>query len=171
MLALGKDTMIEILKKNFGFKTIMDQDYGLSVIMDARDAFRYSLIEGSPYLVNEYGFSCKGRMNVFYHRSSLNKGFYTYCPGLFGVQQRSGQIFLDEGNAPYYIKKRHSHIFHGKKTILFLEHNAKDAESRAELERQAYETLKKRGEKSEGFLLSIVPEVLPTVVLKNFLSA
>ena len=83
MLELNKNDLVEILHKNFRFKKTTDPDYGDAIQMDARSAFRYSMIEGSPYLVNEYGFSCKGRMNVFYHRSSLNKNFYTYCFFIF----------------------------------------------------------------------------------------
>jgi len=150
--------MINILTTNFGFKKVDVPPYGLAVEMDVRDAFRYSLIEGSPYLTTEYGFTCKGRMNVFYHRSSLNNGYYTYCPGLFGVKQTNGVISLDEGHAPYYINKKYPQIFKDKKTVIFLEHDSKNTTSRVELERKVFEELKKQGNNPSNYLLTIVTD-------------
>lgn len=156
MLTLGKSDLIEILNKNFRFQKTTDPDYGTAIKMDARTAFRYSMIEGSPYLTNEYGFTCKGRTNVFFHRSSLNKGFYTYCPGLFGVKRQSEKILLDKGHSPLYIKERYSKIFRGDKTIIFEEHKTANAESRAELERQVFKKIEARGDDPSKFLLSVV---------------
>lgn len=156
MTRLTRQSMVDILKKNFNFKEVIDEDYGSAIRMNSRNAFRYSLIEGSPYLTSENGFTCKGRMNVFYHRSSLNKNYYTYCPGLFGVKRIGATLFLDEGSSPYYIKKQYPSIFRGDKTILFYENTR--VLSRVEIERQIFEKIKSRGDNPASFLLTIVSD-------------
>ena len=148
--------MIEVLTKNFGFETTDDDDYGLAVKMSARDAFRYSLIEGSPYLFDEYGFTCKEQLKVFYHRSSLNLGYYMYCPGLFGVKRTGNELLLEQGNAPFYLNKEFPKLFSGEKTIIFSEYDTSNTTSRAEFERTIHKQISDRSDDPSDYLLTLV---------------
>ena len=160
--------MIEILHKNFGFKKVNDPFGNEAIQMSARDAFRYSLVQGSPYLKDEYGITLKEQLKVFYHRSSLNQDYYMYCPGLFGVKRSRGynprtkrkdeDIVLDEGNAPFYFKKKCPEMFHttNKKTVIFHTFDVKGTKSRAEIERTTYNNIKDAGKKPADYLLTIV---------------
>jgi len=153
-IKLDKDSMIEILHKNFGFKKVKDPFGNQAIQMSARDAFRFSLIEGTPYLAQEYGYTCKEQMRVFYGRSSLNDGFVYYTPGLFGVKRIGDKIHLDEGNSPYYLNKKFPSMFHGNKTIIFYEETT--LESKAEVERDFHKKIKEKKKNPSEYLLSTV---------------
>jgi len=150
--------MIEILNKNFGFKKVTDPFGKPAIQMSSRDAFRYSLIEGSPFLIDEYGATLKEQLKVFYHRSSLNENYYLYCPGLFGVKRDRETLLLDKGNASIYMKKHFRSIFFKtiKKIIIFYEYDPKGMESRSEIERKVYKRIIKEKMKPENYLLTIV---------------
>lgn len=154
MITLDKNSMIEILHKNFGFKKVKDPFGNPAIQLSARNAFRYSLIEGTPYLAQEYGYTCKEQLRVFYGRSSLNDGFVYYTPGLFGVKRIGEKIYLDEGNAPYYLNKKFPTMFHGDKTIIF--HEEEKLESRAESERDFHKKIKEKKSDPSEYLLSTV---------------
>jgi len=154
VITLNKDSMIEILHKNFGFKKVKDPFGNTAIQMSARDAFRFSLIEGTPYLAQEYGYTCKEQMRVFYGRSSLNDGFVYYTPGLFGVKRIGDTIHLDEGNSPYYLDKKFPSMFHGNKTVIF--HEETTLESKAEVERDFHKKIKEKKEDPSEYLLSTV---------------
>ena len=154
VITLNKDSMIEILHKNFGFKKVKDPFGNTAIQMSARNAFRYSLIEGTPYLAQEYGYTCKEQMRVFYGRSSLNDGFVYYTPGLFGVKRIDEKIYLDEGNSPYYLNKIFPSMFHGDKTIIF--HEETTMESKAEVERDFHKKIKEKKKDPSEYLLSTV---------------
>ncbi len=156
MTNLDKTAMVKILNENFGFKLIDDDDFGTAIEMSARDAFRYSLIQGSPYLFDEYGFTCKEQLNVFYHRSSLNLGYYMYCPGLFGVSRKDNELILDKGNSPYYLNKEFPSLFSSSKIILFHDYDESQSPSRAELERDIHKKIKERGDNPENYILTLV---------------
>ena len=148
--------MIEILNKNFGFKKVTDPFGKPAIQMSSRDAFRYSLIEGSPFLIDEYGATLKEQLKVFYHRSSLNENYYLYCPGLFGVKRDRETLLLDKGNASVYMKKNFRSMFSRsiKKIIIFYEYDPKGNESRAEIERKVYKRIIK--EKMKTFIMMIL---------------
>ncbi len=157
-IELDIDSMIEILHKNFGFKKVEDPFGCPAIQMSSRDAFRYSLIQGSPFLVDEYGVTLKEQLKVFYHRSSLNENYYLYCPGLFGVKRDRETLLLDKGNASVYMKKNFRSMFSRsiKKIIIFYEYDPKGNESRAEIERKVYEQILKENKEPKNYLLTIV---------------
>jgi len=157
-IKLDKDSMIEILHKNFGFKKVEDPFGNSAIQMSARDAFRYSLIQGSPFLVDEYGVTLKEQLKVFYHRSSLNENYYLYCPGLFGVKRDRETLLLDEGNASVYMKKNFRPMFSKsiKKIIIFHEYDPTSKESRSEIERKVYEQIQEQKKEPKNYLLTIV---------------
>tara|TARA_B100001105_G_scaffold248213_1_gene233718 strand:+ start:179 stop:1261 length:1083 start_codon:yes stop_codon:yes gene_type:complete len=146
--------MIEILNKNFGFKKVKDPFDNDAIEMSARDAFRYSLLEGAPYLSQEYGYTCKEQMRVFYGRASLNDGFVYYTPGLFGVKRIDDKIHLDEGNSPFYLDKKFPKMFQGKKTVIF--HKVTGIESLTEIESKIYKKIIEKGKDPDDFLLTLV---------------
>ena len=150
--------MIEILHKNFGFKKVKDPFGKPAIQMSARDAFRYSLIQGSPFLIDEYGVTLKEQLKVFYHRSSLNENYYLYCPGLFGVKRDRDTLLLDEGNASVYMKKKFRSMFSKsiKKIIIFYEYDHTNKKSRSEIERKVYGQILEKNKKPENYLLTIV---------------
>jgi len=154
VITLDKDSMIEILHKNFGFKKVKDPFGNPAIEMPARDAFRYSLIQGAPYLSQEYGYTCKEQMRVFYGRSSLNNGFVYYTPGLFGVKRIGDTIHLDEGNSPYYLNKKFPKMFHGDKTIIF--HETTGVESLTEIEINIHKKIVEKKKDPSNFLLTLV---------------
>lgn len=154
MITLEIDSMIEILHRNFGFKKVKDPFGNPAIQMSARDAFRYSLIEGTPYLAQEYGYTCKEQMRVFYGRTSLNDGFVYYTPGLFGVKRINETIYLDEGNSPYYLNKKFPTMFNGDKIIIF--HKETTIESKSELERTFHNKIKEKKKDPSEYLLSSV---------------
>jgi len=154
MIKLDKDSMIEILHKNFGFKKVKDPFGNQAIQLSARDAFRYSLIQGAPYLSQEYGYTCKEQMRVFYGRSSLNAGFVYYTPGLFGVKRINDTIYLDEGTSPYYLNKKFPKMFHGDKTIIF--HKVSGIESLTEIEINIHKKIVEKKKDPSDFLLTLV---------------
>ena len=151
---LNISNMIEILHKNFGFKKIKDPFGNDAIQMSARDAFRFSLIQGTPYLSQEYGYTCKEQMRVFYGRTSLNDGFAYYTPGLFGVKRVGEKIHLDEGTSPYYLNKKFPKMFKGNKTVIFQQ--VSKAQSLSDIESKIHKKiLEKKGNPSD-FLLALV---------------
>ncbi len=157
-IKLDIDSMIKILNVNFGFKKVKDPFGNPAIEMSARDAFRYSLIQGSPFLIDEYGATLKEQLKVFYHRSSLNENYYLYCPGLFGVKRDRDTLLLDEGNASVYMKKNFRSMFSKsiKKTIIFYEYDPTKKKSRSEIERKVYEKIQKKNKEPKNYLLTIV---------------
>lgn len=158
MKNLDGSSMIEILHKNFGFKEVKDPFGNPAIQMSARDAFRYSLIQGSPYLFDEYGFTCKEQLNVFYHRSSLNLNYYMYCPGLFGVRREKNELILDKGNSPYYLNKEFPSLFSSPKKIIFYDYDESQSCSRAELERDIHKKIKESNDDPANYILTLVSD-------------
>ena len=146
--------MIEILNKNFGFKKVKDPFGKDAVEMSARDAFRFSLIQGAPYLSQEYGYTCKEQMRVFYGRTTLNDGYAYFTPGLFGVKRVGDNIHLDEGTTPYYLNKTYPKMFKGEKTIIF--HSVSGAKSLTEIESKIHNQIHEKKKDPSDFLLALV---------------
>lgn len=100
--------------KNLGYEVIPDPHFGEVIQMSAEDAFDFSSIVGSNYLIGNYGVSMKGRNEVFIHRSLFHEGVYIYSPGLFG---RDINRFINDQNTGPTLKKEYPQIFSGKKKV------------------------------------------------------
>jgi hypothetical protein len=100
--------------KNLDYKVVADQHFGEVVVMTAEEAFDFSAIVGSNYLLGMYGISMKGRNEVFIHRNIFHGGAYIYSPGLFG---RDRNRFICEENSGESLLKRYPSIFSGNKKI------------------------------------------------------
>jgi len=144
---LNKENLINILNKNFFFDVVNDETFGKMVKLHPYDAFSLSLVHGAPYLVNEAGFSLKGRFEVLIHRGVFQNNRYIYTPGLFG---RKLDRTLCAGESPYYIKKRFPQIFKGEKYVLFIDI---PKNSSSNIEKKIYDELKKRTDPSNYLLI------------------
>ncbi len=110
---MTKAEIIEVLAK-LGYKTIQHKKFGDLIEMDAEDAFVFSSIIGSSYLIYPYGITMKGRYEVFIHRALFSDGYYIYSPGLFG---RNIEGKLIEENSADMLLKKYPAVFKNKKYI------------------------------------------------------
>ena len=86
--------------------------------MSAEDAFDFSSVVGSNYLINDNGISMKGRNEVFIHRSLFHNNSLIYSPGLYG---RDVNLELQDENSGCLLKNKFPSIFKGQKKIIFIE--------------------------------------------------
>ena len=71
--------------------------------MSAEDAFDFSSVVGSNYLINDNGISMKGRNEVFIHRSLFHNNSLIYSPGLYG---RDINLELQDENSGCLLKNK-----------------------------------------------------------------
>jgi len=114
-----KNTLIEILKKNFNYKIVNDEIFGKTLELNARVAYRFCLTTNTYYLVDEYGLRLFGRFRTFNHRD------YSLNPGLFLLDSKIGEI--NDKNLPIKLFDKHPFIFNGTKRLIFVK-NGKNPE-------------------------------------------
>ena len=100
--------------KNLNYKVVPDPHFGEVIEMSAEEAFDFSAIVGSNYLLGMYGISMKGRNEVFIHRNIFHGGAYIYSPGLFG---RDINRYICEENSGEALLKRYPSIFSSNKRL------------------------------------------------------
>jgi len=143
---MNKKDILNIFS-NLGFKIIKDKDLGDLIEMAAEDAFTFSSIIGSPYLLFPYGITMKGRCEVFIHRSIFSNGYYIYSPGLFSRDQK-GNIL--EGNSADLLYKEYPSVFKNKKYIYI--HDI-EISSLSNIENYVFNILKSKGKSPENYIL------------------
>ena len=116
MFQLNANNCIKILNRNFGYSITKDSDFGEIIIMPAVDAFFYSSIEKSPYLIkNKRPFSAFGKLDRVFNFV----GEYNLMSGVLNdLHEKKGPKII---NSPLIYKSRISNIFSGNKKIIFFE--------------------------------------------------
>ena len=143
---MDKESILRVFS-NLGFKIVKDKDIGDLIEMDAKDAFIFSSIIGSPYLIYPSGITMKGRCEVFIHRSIFSDGYYIYSPGLFS-RDESGNLM--EGNSADVLLKKYPSVFKDKKYIYIY---SIEISSLSNIENYVYDKLKSCNKKPEDYVL------------------
>ncbi len=143
---MNKESILKIFSK-LGFAISKDNDLGDVIEMEAKDAFIFSSIIGSPYLIYPYGVIMKGRCEVFIHRSVFSDGYYTYTPGLFNRDKKGN---LTEGNSADILLKKYPSVFKNKKYIYI--HDIK-VDCLSNIESEIFDFIKSKGKNTEDFIL------------------
>ena len=78
--------------KNLNYKVVPDPHFGEVIEMTAEEAFDFSAIVGSNYLLGMYGISMKGRNEVFIHRNIFHGGAYIYSPDSKNIDYKSSFV-------------------------------------------------------------------------------
>lgn len=111
----NKEYLLELLKLNFQFKVIKDDNFGSVIELDERTAYRFCLTTNSYYLVDKYGLRLFGRFRTFNHRN------YSLNQGLFLIETNEGEI--TNNNLPAQLYSSYPFIYEGKKKIIFIDGN------------------------------------------------
>lgn len=135
--------LMRILKVNFGFGTERIEGLGDLLVMNSNDAFRYSLVTGSPYLFSDYGYSPFGGLVTFNHRD------YSFNFGLFTPESHTGVI--GNNGSPRVLGERYPKLFRGKKSVIF-----KAVAGPSNIERDVISHIEMIGEDPSDFLLTKV---------------
>ncbi len=143
---MDKAAIIKIFS-NLGFKIIKDPDMGDLIEMDPKNAFVFSSVVGSPYLIFPYGITMKGRSEVFIHRSIFSNGYYIYSPGLFNRDQKGS---LKEGNSADVLLEKYPAIFKNKKYVYI--HDI-EISTLSNVESYIFDLLKSKGKNPEDYIL------------------
>ena len=140
---------IRILNKNFKLQIKKDPDFGKTIILPAREAYFYSLIEKAPYLLSESrGLSPFGKLDRIFNfvsKYTLNSG------ALNDLNEEGGPIII---NSPKEHIQKAPLLFEGRKTILFIE--LEDSSEEPLKKREIYKILKKRGDNPSNFLITFI---------------
>lgn len=135
--------LMRILKVNFGFGTKRIEGLGDLLVMNSNDAFRYSLVTGSPYLFPDYGYSPFGGLVTFNHRN------YSFNFGLFTPESHTGMI--ENNGSPRVLGERYPKLFRGKKFVIF-----RTVAGPSNIERDVISHIEMIGEDPSDFLLTKV---------------
>ncbi len=107
-MEIGSTECIRILKNNFNFKCV-DTELGEGILMNAKDAFIFSIVTGAGYLDNPlYQFTPKGLMKLFY-----NAFDYKFVSGIFEHASLK--------HTPFILSKVKPYLFNGNKVIIPVE--------------------------------------------------
>jgi hypothetical protein len=112
----------EIFKK-LNFKIIQDDCFEEVVELSCHDAFDFSAVVGSNYLLCDNGISMKGRNEIFIHRSIFHQNALIYTPGLFGRDQN---CLLKDENSGDLLEKKYPEIFKGSKKLILYKLNVNE---------------------------------------------
>lgn len=120
-MRFSSKTLSKILEVNFNYKRVHDDVFKEVLEVNPIEAFRYSAITNSPYLLNEYGYSPFGKLVTFNHRN------YSINTGLFDLPARNGEISLL--NAPIRLSKEFPNIFKENKKIVLIDTKTSNIEN------------------------------------------
>jgi hypothetical protein len=140
-------TIILKIFDDLDFKIIKDSELGDLVEMDEKNAFLFSSIVGSPYLISSYGVTMKGRCEVFIQRSIFSNGYYIYSPGLFSRNQKG---YLTEDNSADKLLEKYPSVFKGKKYIYI--HDV-EISTLSNIESYVFNILRSKGKNPEDYIL------------------
>jgi len=137
-----------ILINNFGFKLVEDPIVGPVIEMDPLNAYLYSLIEKSPYLVDETRFfSPFGKTDRLFDKACS----YRLLSGVFDhIYDNNFCIW----NSPLKHNERFHKIFTGPKYIIFYE--LADSSKEQEILNSIYQKIKKKGGSPSGYLVTLI---------------
>ena len=142
---LNKTDLVQIFSKlKFNSFKLHDLDF---IEMNTYEAFIFSSITGSSYLINEVGVSMKGRNEVFIHRSIFQNDKYIYSPGLFSRDLDSNYILE---NSADILNLKYPSIFKGNKIILIYEI---DKNSSSNVEEKIFHYLSSKGMDTKDIIL------------------
>lgn len=147
-MQLNAENCRNILKENFGFKIVNDPIIGPLVEMSAFEGYFYSLIEKSPYLIDESRFfSPFGKTDRLFNKACS----YELLPGLFdNIHSNDFCIW----NSPLKHNEKFPNIFKDKKYVLFyeLEDSSKEPNTLINI----YKKIKGSGKDPSNYLVTFI---------------
>ena len=153
-----------LFSKIVNFKLVSNHYLGIVFELSASDAFDLSAIVGCNYLINEDGFSMKGRNELFIHRSIFHGDSYIYSPGLFG-RDIDGKV--TSGNSPDTIKLKFPEIFkENKKLVIYKIENNK----RSNIESEIYNNIILNNEDPNDYILLKISDKLNLEPIYEYLA-
>ena len=143
---MTQNQLLEIFT-NIGFTTRSHSLFQNYVEMSAEEAFSFSSIVGSSYLIYPYGITMKGRSEVFIHRSIFSNGYLIYSPGLFNRDQNG---YLIEGESKDILMSKYPNIFNGNKKLIIVDITKNNASN---IEEKVFGLIKQSGNDPSEYLL------------------
>jgi len=138
-----KDNLIDILKKNFGYRTITDEIFGKALKMDIVTSYRFCLTTNSYYPIDKYGLRLFGRFRTFNHRNlSLN-------PGLFMLNAKTREI--SDQNLLFNLFEKYPFIFKGDKSVIFVE-----SKNTSKVISEAYKKITEGGKNPNDYIINLI---------------
>jgi hypothetical protein len=141
-MIFSSEALCRILEKNFGYIRCIDDVFKNVLELNPIEAFRYSAITNSPYLLDEHGYSPFGKLITFNHRN------YSLNTGLFDLSIRNGEINLL--NAPMKLFVKFPNIFKKNKKLILIDTKTSNVES------EIFSKLVEAGIKPENYLITKV---------------
>jgi hypothetical protein len=139
-MLFSSETLSRILEVNFGYHRVQDVIFGEVLEISPIEAFRYSAITNSPYLLTEYGYSPFGKLITFNHRN------YSINSGLFDFSKKE----IDLLNAPVKLSSLYPSLFSGNKRLVFINTKTSNIESKI------FSKIKNAGKEPKNYLITKV---------------
>lgn len=143
---MTQNQLTEIFNK-LGFKIRSHPVFISYIEMGAEEAFSFSSIVGSSYLIYPYGITMKGRSEIFIHRSIFSNGYLIYSPGLFSRDQNG---YLIEGDSKDILLNKYPSIFTGIKKLIIIDITNGNPSN---IEESVYNQINENGEDPSEYLL------------------